>query len=219
MNGNLLDDYPTAQIQNRLVRHPDRGAVGRAGLCRAAADHAGAADAGRHRHCGGGASPAACYNAAYLAEMNDVIENVVPSREQIDRLQAEMIKLPQAELVTEHFFSPGMYCRKVTRPAGTLIVGKVHKEPHFFMCTKGEILAWSETGMRRLQAGDVIESKPGTKRVTMAVVDSIGMTVHKTDKTDLDEIEAELIEPDETALFDATNKLKLSNNLHILEGN
>ena len=80
-------------------------------------------------------------------------------------------------------------------------------------------MAWSETGIRRLQAGDVIESKPGTKRVTMAVVDSIGMTVHKTDKTDLDEIEAELIEPDETALFDATNKLKLSNNLHILEGN
>ena len=36
-------------------------------------------------------------------------------------------------------------------------------------------------------------------------------------KTDLDEIEAELIEPDEIALFDATNKL--SKNLHILEGN
>ena len=212
-----MHDNSTAQVQDRLVRHPNRGAVGRAGLCRAAAGHASAADAGRHCYLGGGASPAACYNAAYLAEMNDVIENVVPSREQIDRLQSEMIKLPQAELVTEHYFSPGMYCRKVTRPAGTLIVGKVHKEPHFFMCTKGEILAWSETGMRRLQAGDVIESKPGTKRVTMAIVDSIGMTVHKTDKTDLDEIEAELIEPDEIALFDATNKL--SKNLHILEGN
>ena len=71
--------------------------------------------------------------------------------------------------------------------------------------------------MRRLQAGDVIESKPGTKRVTMAVVDSIGMTVHKTDKTDLDEIEAELIEPDETALFDARNQLKPMNEILIGE--
>jgi len=130
------------------------------------------------------------------------------NREQIDRLQAEMIKMPQAELQTEHFFSPGMYCRRVSRPAGTLIVGKVHKEPHFFLCAKGEIIAWSENGMRKLQAGDVIESKPGTKRVTLATQDSIGITIHKTDKTDLDKIEAELIEPDETALFDSSNKLK-----------
>ena len=140
------------------------------------------------------------------------------SREQIDRLQSEMVKMPQVELATEHFFSPGMYCRKVTRPAGTLIVGKVHKAPHFFVCVKGEILAWSETGMRRMQAGDVIESQAGTKRVTLAVVDSIGMTIHKTDKTDLDEIEAELIEPDENALFNSQKNLKLTNRKK-LEGN
>jgi quercetin dioxygenase-like cupin family protein len=130
------------------------------------------------------------------------------SREQVERLQAEMVKMPQAELTTEHHFSPGMYMRKVFRPAGTLIVGKVHKEPHFFLCAKGEIIAWTENGMKRLQAGDVVESKPGTKRVTLAVTDAIGVTIHRTDKTDLDEIEAELIEPDVTALFDANNSIK-----------
>jgi quercetin dioxygenase-like cupin family protein len=130
------------------------------------------------------------------------------SREQVERLQAEMATMPQAELVTEHQFSPGMYMRKLYRPAGTLIVGNVHKEPHFFLCAKGEIIAWTENGMKRLQAGDVIESKPGTKRVTLAVTDAIGITIHRTDKTDLDEIEAELIEPDTTALFDARNDIK-----------
>jgi quercetin dioxygenase-like cupin family protein len=130
------------------------------------------------------------------------------SREQVERLQAEMVAMPQAELTTEHHFSPGMYMRKVFRPAGTLIVGKVHKEPHFFLCAKGEIIAWTESGMKRLQAGDVVESKPGTKRVTLAVTDAIGITIHRTDKTDLDEIEAELIEPDTTALFDANNDIK-----------
>ena len=130
------------------------------------------------------------------------------NREQIDRLQAEMIKMPQAELQTEHFFSPGMYCRRVFRPAGTLIVGKVHKEPHFFLCAKGEIIAWSEKGMVHLNAGDIIESRPGTKRVTLAVTDAIGITFHKTEKTDLDEIEKEMIESDDLALFDYSNKLK-----------
>ena len=140
--------------------------------------------------------------------MNDLdLPNHV-SREQIESLQAQMVTMPQAELVTEHQFSPGMYMRKLFRPAGTLIVGKVHKEPHFFLCAKGEIIAWTESGMKRLQAGDVIESKPGTKRVTLAVTDAIGITIHRTDKTDLDEIEAELIEPDTTALFDARNDIK-----------
>lgn len=145
--------------------------------------------------------------------------NEVPTRDQIDRLQAEMATMPQADLQTEHFFSPGMYCRRVFRPAGTLIVGKVHKEPHFFLCAMGEIIAWTETGMRKLQAGDVVECNPGTKRVTLAVTDAIGMTIHKTDKTDLDEIETELIEPDDSALFDSTNKLKqIVGQMKALEG-
>ena len=145
--------------------------------------------------------------------------NEVPTRDQIDRLQAEMATMPQADLQTEHFFSPGMYCRRVFRPAGTLIVGKIHKETHFFLCAMGEIIAWTETGMRRLQAGDVVESLPGTKRVTLAVTDAIGMTIHKTDKTDLDEIETELIEPDDSALFDSTNKLKqIVSQMKALEG-
>ena len=151
--------------------------------------------------------------------MNDLELPTHVSREQIDRLQSEMVKMPQAELVTEHYFRPGMYCRKLIRPAGTLIVGKVHKEPHFFLCAKGEIIAWTENGMRRLKEGDIIESEPGTKRVTLAVVDSIGITVHRTDKTDLDEIEAELIEPDDLALFDSSNKLKqIVNQMKELEG-
>ena len=142
--------------------------------------------------------------------------SITPSLEQINRLQAEMVKMPQIELPTEHYFAGGMYCRKVFRPAGTTIVGKVHKKAHLFLCAKGQILAWSETGMRTLNAGDVVESQPGTKRVTYAVEDSIGVTFHVTDKIDLDDIESELVEPDELALFDATNKLKLSN---ILKGN
>lgn len=140
--------------------------------------------------------------------MNDIIENMpIPTQEQIIKLQSEMVKMPQAELDTEHYFSGGMYCRKLTRPAGTLIVGKVHLKDHFFLCAKGEIIAWTENGMKTLQAGDIVESKAGTKRVTYAKTDAVGITFHKTDKTDLDEIEAELIQPDDMAVFDSNNKL------------
>lgn len=141
--------------------------------------------------------------------MNEIIESIkVPSREAVNRLQSEMVQMPQVELKTDHYFSGGMYCRKVFRPAGTVIVGKVHKADHIFLCAMGEIMVSTENGMKKLCAGDIIESKSGTKRVTLALTDAIGITIHKTDKTDLDEIEAELIEPEEMALFDAKNELK-----------
>ena len=100
-----------------------------------------------------------------------------------------------------------------------LIVGKVHKHDHLFICAMGEIIAWTENGMKKLVAGDIIESKAGTKRVTLAVTDAIGITVHKTDETDLEKIEKELIEEDNTALFDASNKLKeITQQIKELEG-
>ena len=139
----------------------------------------------------------------------ELLRKDVPTREEILRLQDEMAKMPQAELKTEHYFSQGMYCRKVFRKAGTIIVGKVHKKDHFFMCAQGQIIAWSEKGMVTLNAGDVLCSKAGTKRVTLAVTDAIGITFHKTSKTNLDKIEKELIEPDELALYDSSNNIKV----------
>ena len=139
----------------------------------------------------------------------ELAQNHTPTLAEIENLQREMVKMPQAELQTEHYFSGGMYCRKLIRPAGTLIVGKVHKKDHFFLCAKGQIIAWSDKGMVTLNEGDVLCSKAGTKRVTLAVTDAIGITFHKTSKTNLDKIEKELIEPDELALFDSSNKIKV----------
>lgn len=51
-------------------------------------------------------------------------------------------------------------------------------------------------------------SAPGTERAVYSHEDSLCVTVHRTDERDLDKIEADLIEPDETALFDARNELK-----------
>ena len=141
-----------------------------------------------------------------LAELQKTEAEATP-RQRIDRLQAEAAKLPQLSLPTSHLFADGMYCRVLPRPAGATIVGKVHKREHFYICAAGLVEVFSEDGSRRtLGAGDVVVSKPGTKRTVFALVDSVCMTVHRTDSTDLDEIGRELTEPDETALFDARNE-------------
>jgi len=124
------------------------------------------------------------------------------------KLQAEVMKLPQIEFSTFHFFADGMYARSVFRPAGAVIVGKVHKREHFYVVTKGKVAVTDgESEARIYEAGTILVSKPGTKRAVYALEDSVCITVHNTDNTDLDEIERELIEEDETALFDSSNKL------------
>ena len=141
--------------------------------------------------------------------MNEVVGQAVPSRELIEKLQREMVARPQAAgMRMEHAIHGGLSHRKLFRPAGTLIVGRVHKVDHLFICISGEIIAWSETGMRTLKAGDIIESKAGTKRVTLAKTDAVAMTVHRVEARAMDEVEAELLEPDETAAFDFNNEVK-----------
>ena len=124
-------------------------------------------------------------------------------------LQRAMRELPQAELETQHYFADGMYCRVVPRAAGTLIVGKVHKREHFYMVVSGAVAVIQDGAERKVyEAPSIIVSAPGTKRAVLALTDAVCLTVHRTDKTDLGEIEAELIEPDDTALFGPDNHLK-----------
>ena len=134
--------------------------------------------------------------------------NLVKKDTRVVRLQAAMSKLPQVELETRHYFADGMYAREVSRPATCLIVGKIHKKEHFYIVTKGKVQVVTDDGTQVYEAPTVLVSKPGTKRAVLALEDSCCMTVHRTDKTDLDEIEAELIDPEEVSLFDARNKLK-----------
>lgn len=139
-----------------------------------------------------------------------MVHNVVsaqqsPSIDQIWRLQAAMVKMPQAELVTRHYFADGMYCRELEQPAGCLIVGKVHKVEHFFILAKGSLRVTTDNGVVDLIAPAVIVSSPGTKRAGLALEDSVCITVHRTSETDLEKIELALVEPDATALFNCYN--------------
>lgn len=129
----------------------------------------------------------------------------VPTREQIESLQREMSRYSQAELTTRHYFADGMYCRELFRPAGTVIVGKVHKKEHLFVLAQGEMTIWTEGGMKRVSAPLVMVSKPGTKRCTFAHTDATAITIHRVSSQDLAEIEAELVEDDPTAMFGPGN--------------
>jgi hypothetical protein len=136
-----------------------------------------------------------------------LLEGVTPQASelaQIKRLEHLVKQMPQVELPTKHLFADGMYARILPRQKGTLIIGKVHRREHFYIVASGKV----QVGKDVYEAGTVIVSKPGTKRAVLALEDSVCLTVHRTKKRNLEQIEKQLIEPDETALFDSENKMK-----------
>jgi len=139
--------------------------------------------------------------------LND-LANIAPSREQIERLQAEMVQMPQYEPPTKHVFHGGMYCRQVWRPAGCLIVGKVHKKEHFYMVVSGTIKVTTDDGLQTITGPMLLCSTPGTKRAVFAETDALCMTFHRVESNTVEDAESELVEDDPKSMFTIGNKIK-----------
>lgn len=95
-----------------------------------------------------------------------------------------------------HHFAPGLYAREMRIPAGVTVVGKMHRHAHLATVSKGRIVVVSEHGRQELCAGMTFVSTPGVKRAAHALEDTIFITYHPTEKTDLAEIEADVIVPE-----------------------
>lgn len=126
----------------------------------------------------------------------------------VEALQVEISKMPQYEPPTEHLFHGGMYCRQVWRPAGCLIVGKVHKKEHFYMVVSGTVSVTTDNGVETITGPMLLCSKPGTKRAVYAETDALCMTFHRVDSNTVEEVESELVEDDPTSMFAVGNKIK-----------
>lgn len=118
-------------------------------------------------------------------------ELVVPMRQQIFAIEAEMLKLPQIEIPVKHYFSPGIYAREVTVPAGALITGVIHKYPQINILSFGTIRVSIEDEIREISAPHTVVSSAGIKRIAFAVTDVVWTTIVHTFKTDVSEIEKE----------------------------
>lgn len=122
-------------------------------------------------------------------------------RKAIMRLQDAIVygglDVGPAACPVQHHFAPGAYGREMTIPAGLVVVGKIHKHAHINVISKGRVQVFTEQdGVLELAAPCTFVSSPGTKRVVHVLEETVWTTVHVTDKTDLAEIEREVIATD-----------------------
>jgi hypothetical protein len=96
----------------------------------------------------------------------------------------------------KHTFCKHQYIREIFNPAGEILITKIHKVEHPFFLLKGEMSILSEEGEMRISAPYYGVTPVSTKRVIYAHTDCTFVTVHPSDKKDLDELEQELIAKD-----------------------
>lgn len=116
-------------------------------------------------------------------------------RKQIRGWTQSLLALPaaeQREFDVQHTLIEGVYTRTLFIPKGSLLVGEIHLKECVNIVAKGDISVLTETGMGRFQAGHIAISKPGIQKVGYAHQDTVFVNVFRTDKTDINEIEAEI---------------------------
>lgn len=123
------------------------------------------------------------------------INDPLSMRQKIVNLKDAILDSPDSHIEGEvrNIFTPGIYARELTIPAGSVIVGKVHKQINMNIITKGEISVLTEDGIKIVKAGEVIISQAGIQRVGYAHEETVWITLHGTNETDLDKIEDEFI--------------------------
>ena len=112
-------------------------------------------------------------------------------------VQEKLAQLPQLDIPVFHHFAPGVYMRQMDAEAGTLMVTKMHKTEHFLIILKGSASVLDNGELVHFEAPQIIKTKVGTKRVIYFHSDSSWLTTHPTNETDLNEIEEQLIVPDD----------------------
>lgn len=136
----------------------------------------------------------------HVAELPSAVSN----REKIDRLEAELIRLPKATIEIIHHFAPGIYAREMRAPKGCAITGKVHKTRHLNIVSAGRLTVFNELGdLREISAPFAFVSEPGTRRAAIIHEDVVWTTVHPNsdNETDPEKLEALLVEDAQNPLL------------------
>ena len=109
-----------------------------------------------------------------------------------------MLALPQVDVPLIHRFAPGVYMRTVVMPPGSTIIGHEHTTEHFNVVLGGRAEVAFAGRVEVISAGDVFVSAPGVRKIFRVIEALTFATIHPTDETDVEKLEAQLVRKSET---------------------
>lgn len=94
----------------------------------------------------------------------------------------------------DHYFGEGVYARSLLIPAGTVVIGKVHKQDRICIIAQGSCTFIDEWQKKTVEAPYIGEFKAGSKTAVYAHTDTLWVACLGTELQDPDTVIEELVE-------------------------
>ena len=116
----------------------------------------------------------------------------------LSRIEQLLKAMPQADFPVEHEFADGIYLRKMSAPANSLVIGKRHRYRTMNILLEGEVTYYGGESIpcMRVKAPYTFTSDALTRKLLFFHQASVFATVHPTDETDPDEIVKQFTMPE-----------------------
>lgn len=124
------------------------------------------------------------------------IQSLIIENNHLDGLYGDGLSIADIPSIPiTHEFTDGVYIRKMTMPAGELVVGAIHNHLHLWFLMKGRVLISNNGEEIEHIAPCYTLSEPGSKRLIYAVEDSIFVNIHKnpSNTRDVNKLEEEIV--------------------------
>mgnify|MGYP003121412738 FL=1 len=132
-------------------------------------------------------------------------EHILAMRSKIQKLEEDLLSAANDKSIVagdnnglgnklaplEHTFADGVYVRQMYMPKDTAVVGKIHKREHVWFLLQGCISVATEDKTEEYEAPCYVVSPGGSKRVILALEDTIFINIHPNPSNTQDLIELE----------------------------
>ena len=116
------------------------------------------------------------------------LSNVV-NEHKIQIVEKEFLKEEQASCSVTHKFGPGIYIREVILPAGSMVVGHCHKQPHLNIMIAGRLALIGEDGKSTELIAPYTFTAPAGRKIAYVYETVLWHNVYATEETDLEKLE------------------------------
>lgn len=100
----------------------------------------------------------------------------------------------QEDMGIKHHFSQGLYAKEMLIPKDCFVVQHKHEYDHLSVLAHGAVLVDVDGQATMYVAPTCVNIKAGINHKIIAVQDSVWYCIHATDDTDVDHIDAGLIQ-------------------------